>query len=299
MTSPLKTVETASLQGILMGATAYSLFAFHDALVKSIISDLPVTQIIFVRSLVIVLGCLVLTRGTVIADLRRSSGKPLILLRALLTLCAWCMYYAMGTQLQLAAMTTLYYVAPIITLILAVVFLRERLTVPRVTAAVLGFAGVVVACNPVNLTIAWPELMVLGAAFLWSCAMIVMRSIPKTDSAVAQIFGINGFNVLVMGTVSAFFWKPMDLRMFAVVVATALFGGMGQFLLVHAARTVPAGVLGTVEYSALVWAFVFGYLFWQEVPAPYVYVGAVLIVIAGCFVAFTERRRRGAIIETP
>ena len=55
---------------------------------------------------------------------------------------------------------------------------------------------------------------------------------------------------------------------------------------------------GTVEYSALVWAFVFGYLGWHENPAPYVYIGAVLIVAAGAFVAFSERRR-GAMLEAP
>jgi drug/metabolite transporter (DMT)-like permease len=293
------TSDAASLRGIAMGASAYSLFAFHDALIKGIIMDVPVVQIVFLRSVVIVLGCLALSRGTVVADLRRSSGKGLILLRAALTLAAWCMYYTMGRYLPLATMTTLYYVAPVITLILAVIFLRERLTLPRVSAAILGFVGVLVACNPAGLNIAWPELFVLGAAALWACAMIVMRSIPRTDSALAQIFGINGFNVLAMGAFAAFTWQPMDARTLSVVVITGMMGGAAQYLLVNAARLVPAGVLGTVEYSALVWAFVFGFLFWQEVPALYVYVGAVLIVAAGAFVAFSEQRRRGAILETP
>jgi drug/metabolite transporter (DMT)-like permease len=91
----------------------------------------------------------------------------------------------------------------------------------------------------------------------------------------------------------------MDLRTLSIVVITGAMGGAAQYLLVNAARLVPAGVLGTVEYSALVWAFLFGYLFWHEIPALYVYVGAVLIVAAGAFVAFSEQRRRGAIIETP
>jgi drug/metabolite transporter (DMT)-like permease len=299
VTAAIQSNDATSLQGIALGATAYSLFAFHDALVKSVINEMPVAQIMSVRSLVIVIGCLAISRGGVIADLGRSSGKPLILLRAVLTLAAWCMYYSMGRYLQLATMTTLYYVAPIITLILAVIFLRERLTVPRVSAAVLGFAGVVIACNPAGLNIAWPELLVLGAALLWALAMIVMRSIPRTDSALAQIFGINGVFLLAMGIVTSFTWQGMDLRQLAILLAIGALGGLAQYLLVNAARLVPAGVLGTVEYSALVWAFVFGYLFWNEVPALYVYAGAALIVCAGAFVAFTERRRRGAILETP
>lgn len=291
--------ETASLQGIAFGATAYSLFAFHDALVKSIITDLPITQIIFLRSIVIVAGCLVIGRRTVLRDLRASSGRHLMLLRAVLTLGAWCLYYTTGRYLQLAEMTTLYYFAPIITLVLAVIFLRERITLPRIAAAILGFVGVVVACNPTGLHFALPELSVLGAAGLWGLAMIVMRSIPRTDSALAQILAINLVHATVMGVVSVFFWQPIEPRVLATLAAIAVLGGAGQLLLVHAARLVPAGVLGTVEYSALVWAFVFGYIGWHEIPAPYVYIGAVLIVAAGVLVAYSERRRRGAIIDTP
>jgi len=290
--------DVTSVKGLLLGVICYSLFAFHDALVKSVITELPVVQILFIRSFVIVLGCLAVGRRQLLVDLRQSSGKHLIMLRAVLTLGAWCMYYSTGRYLQLAEMTTLYYVAPIITLVLAVIFLRERITFPRIGAAVLGFVGVVVACNPAGLNFAWPELLVLAAAFLWGVAMIAMRSIPRSDSALAQIFAINALYVVVMGVASAFVWQPVDPRILGIVLAVGLLGGAAQYILVEAARLVPAAVLGTVEYSALVWAFLFGYLGWHEIPAPYVYIGAVLIVAAGAFVAFSERRR-GAMLEAP
>ncbi|MGN6157160.1 MAG: DMT family transporter [Devosia sp.] len=290
--------DVTSVKGLLLGVICYSLFAFHDALVKSVITELPVVQILFIRSFVIVLGCLAVGRRQLLVDLRQSSGKHLIMLRAVLTLGAWCMYYSTGRYLQLAEMTTLYYVAPIITLVLAVIFLRERITFPRIGAAVLGFVGVVVACNPAGLNFAWPELLVLAAAFLWGVAMIAMRSIPRSDSALAQIFAINALYVVVMGVASAFVWQPVDPRVLGIVLAVGLLGGAAQYILVEAARLVPAAVLGTVEYSALVWAFLFGYLGWHEIPAPYVYIGAVLIVAAGAFVAFSERRR-GAMLEAP
>ncbi|HWV00791.1 MAG TPA: DMT family transporter [Devosia sp.] len=290
--------DATPLRGIVLGALSYSLFAFHDAVVKSVISELPVVQILFVRSLVIVAGCLLIGRTSVVADFRRATGKRLMLLRAVLTLAAWCMYYSMGRYLQLAEMTTLYYVAPVITIVLAVILLGERLTLARVFAAGLGFVGIIVACNPAGLSIAWPEALCLGAAFLWAVAMIAMRRIPKTDSALAQILAINVVYVLAMGVASAFVWQQMDPRTIALVVLTGLLGGAAQYILVDAARLVPASVLGTVEYSALAWSFLFGFLGWGETPALYVYVGAALVVVAGAFVAYTESRR-GAIIETP
>jgi drug/metabolite transporter (DMT)-like permease len=277
---------------MVLGFLAYSLFAVHDAVVKGIILDLPVVQILFLRSLVIVVGVLALGRRQVLLDLVSSPNKPMMLYRAALTLAAWCMYYPTGRYLQLAEMTTLYYFAPIFTLVLAIVFLGERLTLARVGAAAIGFFGVVVACNPLGMSLGWPAMLVLGAAFCWSVAMILMRTISKSESTLVQTLAINLCYVVVMGAASIVFWQPMDIRDVISVVVAGVIGGVAQYMLVDAARLVPAGVLGTVEYSALIWSFIFGYIFWAEVPAASVYTGAALIATAGLLVAWNERRRQ-------
>lgn len=294
-----RAMERATPQGIAFGALAYSLFAFHDALVKAVILVLPVAQIMVVRSLVIVIGCLVIGRRGLIVDTVRSRGIPMILLRAALTLCAWFMYYSTGRELQLAEMTTLYYVAPIITIVLAVIFLKERPTLARVGAAAIGFFGIVVACNPAGISIGLPALMVLAAALLWAVAMILMRTISKTESALTQIFVINLVYIVVMGLVAVWNWQAMSWTDLGFVVAAGIVGGLGQFVLVEAARQVPASVLGTVEYSALFWSFVLGYIFWGEQPAVFVYAGALLVMAAGLMLASSERRGRAAALNTP
>lgn len=297
--SVARLAEAASLRGMLVGTAAYWLFAGHDALVKSVASDILVPQLLFIRSFVIVLGCLAIGRRRLLAQFMASRTRHMMAYRALLTLSAWCMYYSMSPHMQLAEMTTLYYVAPIMTTVLAVFFLKERLTTARVAAASLGFFGVLVACNPADMGIGLPALLVLGAAFLWSVAMILMRTISKSESALLQIFVINAIFTVIMGLVAIFMWRAMDLRQFAVIVATGLVGGLGQYALVEAAREVPASVLGTVEYSALLWSFVFGYLFWGEVPDGTVYLGAALIMLAGLLLAWNERRKRREFVEAP
>lgn len=275
-----------------LGAAAYSMFAVHDALVKGVIHDLPVVQILFVRSVVVTLICLAIGRSEMVRGLVRSTNKPMLILRGMLTLAAWCMFYPAGKALQLAEMTTLYYVAPVITVILAVLFLKERLTLARVGASAIGFFGVVVAMNPAGITIGIPALMALGAAFLWSVAMIVMRTVSKTESSLVLVFSMNLFYVVVLAGFALPFWVPMDARQIAFVVLTGLLGLAAQYALIDAARLVPASVLGTVEYSALCWSFIFGFLFYAEQPAPLVYVGAALVVAAGLIIAINERRRR-------
>ena len=275
-----------------LGVLAYTLFSVHDVLVKSVIHALPVVQILFVRSLVVTLICLVIGKRKLVLNLVRSPNKPMLLLRAILTLAAWCMYYSAGRELKLAEMTTLYYFAPVLTIILAVIFLKERLTLARVGAASIGFFGVIVAANPGGFTLSLPVIMVLLAALSWAVAMILMRTISKSDSALVQVFAQNLIHAVVMGIVSIPFWQGMSPTELLFILAAGLVGGVAQFILVESAKLVPASVLGTVEYGALIWAFVFGYLFWGETPLPSVYTGAALVIAAGFMLAWTEHRTR-------
>ena len=97
-----RTDDAASLRGMILGVAAYTLFAVHDAVVKGVIFDLPVVQILFVRSVVITLICLGIGRRKMLRDLVASPNKPMLLVRALLMLAAWCLYYPAGQQLKLA-----------------------------------------------------------------------------------------------------------------------------------------------------------------------------------------------------
>jgi drug/metabolite transporter (DMT)-like permease len=282
-----------------LGIGAYSLFALHDAMVKGAITLLPVTQILFVRSAVIIVLCLAIGRTSVVVDLWHSRNRLLILGRGLMTLAAWVMYYSAGRQLQLAEMTTLYYFAPVLTTVLAVIFLKEQLTLARIGAASIGFFGVVVAANPSGFTIGWPVVMVLSAALCWAIAMILMRTISKSERTLVQVFAQSFIQFIAMGVVSLPFWHGMGPREMALCISAGLVGGLGQLTLVEAARRVPASVLGTVEYGALIWSFIFGYLFWAELPASTVYLGAFLVVAAGLTLALSERRNRREITDTP
>ena len=113
------------------------------------------------------------------------------------------------------------------------------------------------------------------------------------------IFSLNLFYTLVMGVASIPFWTAMDPLQIGIVVLTGIVGGTAQYVLVEAARLIPASVLGTVEYFALIWSFVFGFLFWGEQPAGVVFIGAALVIAAGLVLAWSERRPRRPVVDTP
>ena len=100
--------------GIALAVTAYACFSVHDATVKWLVALLPVWQVLFVRSTVIVLGSLAIGRGRLLGRVVATPLKKPLLLRGALTLCAWLCYYTAARGLGLAELTTLYFSAPLI-----------------------------------------------------------------------------------------------------------------------------------------------------------------------------------------
>lgn len=278
--------------GAVLAAFAYADFSIHDAIIKWLVTDLPVWEVVFARSVVIFLIAAVAGgRRVALRALTTPLRWPLVG-RSILLLVAWLLYFVAARSLPLAQMLTLYFSAPVMTTLMAGPLLGERVTRARLVAAGVGFVGVLVACNPVGLRISLPVLMVLAAAAMWAYAVILMRRIARREASMVQILFQNGFFLVATGLGSLATWQTPNLTHLALMLASGVIGGLGQFALFEAARRVPASVMGTLEYSSLLWAFVLGYAVWGDIPVPPVWIGAGLILGAGGLLLAAERRRR-------
>src|SRR5687768_6189697 len=143
-------VNTSVLSGILLTMFSYFLFTLQDASVKWLVVALPVWQILFVRSVTIFAICLAIGRRPLLRSARHSPVLKPLFLRNLLLLAAWLSYYTAARDLGLAELTTLYYASPILITILAVPVLKEHVPPLRWVAVIVGFAGVVVATDPLG-----------------------------------------------------------------------------------------------------------------------------------------------------
>jgi drug/metabolite transporter (DMT)-like permease len=211
--------------------------------------------------------------------------------RATITLLAWLLYFTAARSMPLAQLLTLYFSAPLIITVLATPLLGERVTAVRWISVGIGFVGVLVASDPFGVRISRATFLVLIAAALWAYAIILMRQIARRESSMVQMFSQNLLYVLVTGTLTAFTWKTPTAGQFALLVSIGVLGGAGQFTMFEAVKFAPASVMATVEYSALVWGFVLGYLIWGDIPSVAIFAGAALILAAGLFLVVMEQRR--------
>ncbi|MBB3457024.1 drug/metabolite transporter (DMT)-like permease [Rhizobium sp. BK313] len=278
--------------GILLTVFAYMLFTAHDSVVKLLVVTIPVWQILFWRSCTILAGCFIFEGPSLAQKVARSPIIKPMIVRSILLVVAWTSYYSAARYLQLAEVTTLYYAAPIVGTILATIVLREKVTVARWMAVGVGFCGVVIASNPVGLSISWPVYLALQAAVLWATGMVLLRKTALHEKSHIQMAVSNIIFILLTGTMAILHWKTPTTYELVLLFSTGAIAGVAQLALFEGMRQAPVSVLAPFEYTSLVWAFLLGFLIWGDIPKINTFVGAVLILGAGLIIIVSERLRR-------
>ena len=279
------------LFGLGLGVIAYALFSLHDATNKYLVGFLPVWQVLFFRSVTIVALSLSIGRRPLVERLIATKLKRPLALRAMLTLLAWLCYYSAARTLPLAQLLTLYFSAPIITTLLARPLLGEDVSPARWASVLIGFIGVVIAVDPGGIKVGWPVMLVLAAAAMWGYAIILMRQIARQEPSSVQVLGQNLCFLIVTGVLSIFTWTSPTGFQLLLLAGIGVVGGGGQYLLFEASRITPASAMATMEYTALIWAFMLGYLVFGDIPTLPVWIGAATITASGVLLVVMERRK--------
>ena len=280
--------------GILLTVFAYMLFTAHDSAVKLLVASIPVWQVLFIRSCTILAGCFVFEGPSLVQKVARSPIIKPMIVRSIIILIAWISYYSAASYLQLAEVTTLYYAAPIVGTILATIVLREKVTFARWMAVGVGFCGVVIASNPVGLSISWPVYLALQAAVLWATGMVLLRKTALHEKSHIQMAVSNIMFIILTAGMAIAHWQTPTLFQIVLLALTGIIAGAGQLALFEGMRQAPVSVLAPFEYTSLVWAFLLGYLIWGDIPGANTFIGAILILSAGFIIIISERMKRRA-----
>jgi drug/metabolite transporter (DMT)-like permease len=199
-------------------------------------------------------------------------------------------------RLPIADVTAIAFIAPLITVVFAALFLKEKVHVYRWSAVGVGFSGVILMLSPYfHNHAALDGAMMVGLflalmnAFTAGGATIQIRRLTATESS-ASIVIIMTLIVMAASLVTApFGWRwPTGFEL-ALLIGIGIAGGLGQMLFTESYRYAPASFLAPFDYTAMLWAFMLGFWMFGEVPTIYVVIGAVIVAAAGIFVILRER----------
>ncbi|GAB0118394.1 DMT family transporter [Acidisoma sp. 7E03] len=283
--------------GLLLALIAYLLFSLHDALVKLLVAHIAAPEILFMRSLTVIVLCLSLGGRGVVTRGLFSPMRGKLLLRAVLTFVAWLLYYSSARYLGLAEMITIYFASPLLIAVLAGPMLGERVTTVRWAALGIGFVGVLLAARPHGGDPVLPALCVGFAAVIWAYAMILMRQISAELRGWDQVFVIALLFLVGCGITLPFLWKTPSLPTLLLMLGLGFVSTTAQLLLIRSVRFAQASAVAPMEFSGLLWSFVFGYCLFGDVPALGVFFGAGLILLSGAMVVLGEMRGARPLLE--
>jgi drug/metabolite transporter (DMT)-like permease len=183
------------------------------------------------------------------------------------------------------------FTAPIWAVILATLLLKERPGVWRWSAVGAGFLGVLLIAQPGSGHIPpVGALVALGGAFMIALISIQIADLGRTDKPLVIVFYFALFSVPVTGAFLPFVFVPHDAETWWLLGGIGVSGVIGQLLLTAALRFGKVSSVIVMDYSALFWATLYGWLLFDMLPPASTWLGAPIIIAAGIVIAWREHR---------
>ncbi len=282
--------QTAVRNGVLAIIGVTLAFASMDAAVKALSPTFDPVFIVWARYIGQAIGTLVLFAPK-LSSIVRTGHLPIQILRSALLFTATVCFFSALAIMPLAEVAALAQFSPLLLTALAALVLREHVGIYRWIAVVLGFCGALIIVHPGTGTYGLSALLPLGGALAFASFGIATRFLGGVDSVWTTFFYTSAVGAVLASLAVPFVWKTPALQDAPLLVAAALFGAVGQGLLILAMRFAPASLLAPFLYVQLIWAAMLGYFIFSEVPQPATIAGGAVIVLAGLFVHWRERVR--------
>lgn len=287
---------TPNVKGALLMIASMAAFTVNDTLVKVVLQDLPLFQLIAIRGVVATALIFLLARNLSALHLRfPRHDKWLIVLRSLCELAVTISFLTALKQLPLANVTAVLQALPLTVTLGAALFFSETIGWRRMVAIALGFAGMLLIVRPGPDGFSIYSFYALAAvASITARDLITRRLSAEVPSMVVTL--ATSLTITIAAAVISVFegWAPVPLAAGALTVSAAVFILCGYLFSVMVMRVGEVGFVAPFRYSGLLWALALGWLVFGEWPDTVTMLGAALVVGAGLFTLFRERSTQAA-----
>ena len=285
----------ANLRGIAAMLFAQAIFIGSDTLIKIVGSDLAATQILAVRgvmALIMMLGAIAATTGF---GQMRLVLQPLVLVRSALEAILALMFVIALPHLSIGTITTIGLTTPLMITALSPIALAEIVGWRRWLAVVIGFIGVVCVVQPSGEGVNLYALLALGVSALVAIRDLITRVIGFAVPALLVSL-VTTIAVCLIGWLAAPFetWQPLTLKSGLILLASAGLVSTANVFMVRAFRGVEVSAVSPFRYSAVVWAVLFGFLIWGDVPNALGIAGTLIVIASGLYIMHRETISRHA-----
>ncbi|MBP7240560.1 DMT family transporter [Amaricoccus sp.] len=282
--------RSVNARGALYALASFAIYSTHDVVVKFLGGAYSPFQIVFFSTLFgFPIVAVMLMRDREEANLRPRRPLWTGLRTASAMVTTTCAFYAFSV-LPMAQTYAIIFAAPLLITILAIPVLGETVGWRRGLAVLAGLAGVIVVLQPGDTAFTAGHLAALAAAVFSAFAAVIIRKIGGEErSAVLLLYPMMA-NFLVMACALPFVYRPMPALHLGGMAMIAALGFCGAMCLIAAYRRGRAVVVAPMQYSQILWAALYGAVFFHETPDRNTAIGAAIIIASGLFVVLREER---------
>ena len=284
----MNTTSKNILLGCLAMVGGMFFFGITNAVAKETGNALPLSEIIFFRSSIATLLMLLFSRYKKTHGLLTTTNVKTQLFRGTLGFFQLYFLYWSFAALPMADATAISFATTLFVTALAGPFLKEKVGIACWGATLVGFMGVLAISKPTGLMDMTGVMAALLSAFLEAMVMLYASRLGKSDKAFTTVFYYTATTCVIGGLCLPFVWVCPTLEQFALIALLGIAGTLGHILIARSYQLAPAPVVAPMFYTLLIWGIIFGYVFFQEIPASHVLMGAFVIILSGLFIIYRE-----------
>ena len=275
-------------KGALVALLSFAIYATSDATVKSLGGIYSPFQLIFFTQLF----SFPLVMLMMISDPKPGNLRPVhpwwVALRtASAVIAGFCSFFAFS-NMPLAQVYAIIFASPLIITLLAIPVLGEKVGVHRLGAVIVGLVGVIVVIRPGSSALSAGHIAALGAAFAGGFNSIIVRKIGNEERPVVLLLYPMIANFVLMACALPFVYIPMPIEHLASVGALSVLGWLGGLFIIRAYRLGEAVIVAPMQYSQIIWATIYGYLFFNEMLDGGTILGTAIIIASGLYIVLRE-----------
>ena len=258
-------------------------FSIMDVIVKWS-DDYPVGQVLFFRGFFGIIPLLFLIPKERYFDFYKTARPILHFKRCLAGLIALISIFIALRNLPLATVVSISFAAPIFTTIFSIFLLNEKVGLYRWLAVIVGFIGIVIISEPglssLNLYYIYPVIFCLGLSYV----AIAIRKLSSTEPVWLISFFFS-FSIMILSFFSFYQkWIMPDFLDLFLLSMIGILGGLANLWLSQSYKLSEVSLVTPLKYLALVFAIIFGYFIWDEVPTSKTLIGATLVILSSIII---------------
>ena len=282
--------------GVLYMVGSVICFSIMDICVKWL-DYYPVGQVLFFRFFIGFIPIFFIIPKDKIFTFYKTKRPGLHAFRAICgALAIIALFYGLR-ELPLADVVSLTFGGPIFVTVASIFFLSERVGIKRWSAVILGFIGMLLIVQPAFIDLNYFYIFPVIFCIFFACVAISVRSLSKTEENYTIAFYFTFLcTVLGLGSILFVDWVMPTQVDFLIFIVMALCGSIANLLLTQSYRLAEASLVTPIKYLSLVFAIVFGFFIWSEIPKILTLLGALLVILSSLIIFIRETQLKKQII---